>query len=30
MKLITEITEEVEYLSEAKESGEKEHYIHGI
>lgn len=30
MKLITEITEEVEYLSEAKESGEKEHFIHGI
>jgi hypothetical protein len=30
MKLITELTEEVEYLSEAKESGEKEHYIHGI
>jgi hypothetical protein len=30
MKLITEITEDVEYLSEAKESGEKEHFIHGI
>ena len=30
MKLITEINEQVEYLSEAKESGEKEHYIHGI
>jgi hypothetical protein len=30
MKLITELTEDVEYLSEAKESGEKEHYIHGI
>ena len=30
MKLITELTEEVEYLSEAKESGEKEHFIHGI
>ena len=30
MKLITEMNEQVEYLSEAKESGEKEHYIHGI
>jgi len=30
MKLITELTEEVEYLSEAKESGEKEHFIHGV
>ena len=30
MKLITELFEDVEYLSEAKESGEKEHYIHGI
>ena len=30
MKLITELTENVEYLSEAKESGEKDHYIHGI
>lgn len=30
MKLITELFEDVEYLSEAKESGEKEHYIKGI
>lgn len=30
MKLITELVESVEYLSEAKESGEKEHYIHGV
>jgi hypothetical protein len=30
MKLITELVEEVQYISEAKESGEKEHYIHGI
>jgi hypothetical protein len=30
MKLITELLEEVEYITEAKESGEKEHYIHGI
>jgi hypothetical protein len=30
MKLITELFENIEYLSEAKESGEKEHYIHGI
>jgi len=30
MKLITELTENVEYLFEAKESGEKDHYIHGI
>lgn len=30
MKLITELVEEVEYISEAKENGEKEHYIHGI
>ena len=30
MKLITELFEGVEYLSEAKETGEKEHYIHGI
>lgn len=30
MKLITELTEDVEFISEAKESGEKEHYIHGI
>jgi len=30
MKLITELFEEIEYISEAKEDGEKEHYIHGI
>lgn len=30
MKLITELTEEVEYLSEAKEDGSKDHYIRGI
>lgn len=30
MKLITELFEDVEYLSESKESGEKQHYIHGI
>lgn len=30
MKLITELVEQVDYLSESKESGEKEHYIHGI
>jgi hypothetical protein len=30
MKLITELFEDVEYISEAKENGEKEHYIHGI
>ena len=30
MKLITELVEDVEYLSEAKGDGEKEHYIHGI
>jgi hypothetical protein len=30
MKLITELVEEVEYISEAKENGDKEHYIHGI
>jgi hypothetical protein len=29
MKLITELNEDVEYLSEAKESGEKIHYIVG-
>lgn len=29
MKLITELTEEVEYITEAKESGEKVHYITG-
>ena len=31
MKLITEVKfEEVEYITEARESGEKDHYIHGI
>ena len=30
MKLITELVEQVEYITEARESGEKEHYIHGI
>lgn len=30
MKLITELTEQVEYISEAREDGSKEHYIHGI
>jgi hypothetical protein len=30
MKLITELVETVEYITEARESGEKEHYIHGI
>jgi Prohead core protein serine protease len=30
MKLFTELNEEVGYLSETKENGEKEHYIHGI
>ncbi len=30
MKLFTELTEEVEYLSEAKEDGSKDHYIRGI
>lgn len=30
MKLITELFEDVEYISEAKESGDKDHYIHGI
>jgi hypothetical protein len=30
MKLITELTESVEYLSEANEDGSKEHYICGI
>lgn len=29
MKLITELTEEVEYITEAKETGEKIHYISG-
>jgi len=30
MKLITELVEEVQYVTEAKENGEKQHYIHGI
>lgn len=31
MKLITEVKfEEVEYITEARETGEKDHYIHGI
>jgi hypothetical protein len=30
MKLITELTEEVTYLTEAKEDGSKDHYIEGI
>jgi len=30
MKLITELVEEVEYISEAAEDGEKKHYIQGI
>jgi hypothetical protein len=30
MKLITELVEDIEYITEAKESGDKEHYIHGI
>jgi len=30
MKLITELTEQIEYITEAKESGDKEHYIHGV
>lgn len=30
MKLITELVEEVQYIAEAKESGEKEHFIEGI
>jgi hypothetical protein len=30
MKLITELTEEIEYITEAKEDGSKDHYIHGI
>ena len=29
MKLITELTEDVQYISEAKETGEKYHYITG-
>jgi len=30
MKLITELFENIQYISEAKESGEKEHFIEGI
>jgi len=30
MKLITELFEDIQYISEAKESGEKEHFIEGI
>ena len=30
MKLITELVEDMEYITEAKENGEKNHYIHGI
>jgi Prohead core protein serine protease len=30
MKLITELFEDLQYISEAKETGEKDHYIHGI
>jgi hypothetical protein len=30
MKLITELTEEIEYITEAKEDGSKDHYIQGI
>lgn len=30
MKLITELTEELEYITEAKEDGSKDHYIRGI
>jgi hypothetical protein len=30
MKLITELFEDVQYIAEAKENGEKEHYIHGV
>ena len=30
MKLITELVEQVEYVTEARESGEKNHYIHGV
>lgn len=30
MKLITELTEQIEYITEAKEDGSKDHYIHGI
>ena len=30
MKLITELFENVEYITEAKESGGRDHYIHGV
>jgi hypothetical protein len=30
VKLITELFEDMEYITEAKENGDKEHYIHGI
>ena len=30
MKLITELVEEVQYIAEAKENGDKEHFIEGI
>ena len=30
MKLITELFENVQYISEAKENGEKQHYIEGV
>lgn len=30
MKLITELVEDIQYVSEAKENGEKEHFIEGI
>ena len=30
MKLITDLSEQIEYITEARESGEKSHYIHGI
>jgi hypothetical protein len=30
MKLITELVEEVQYITEADEDGDKKHYIHGI
>jgi hypothetical protein len=30
MKLITELTEEVSYITEAKEDGTKDHYIEGV
>ena len=30
MLMITELTEEIEYITEAKEDGSKDHYIHGV